>query len=105
MLMGFGERLASEPGGDDAGEVGALQDVFVGAAQGVLDGLAGSLGLGDLLIELHEFALHKPPPVVERDGRRGHEGLLLGEGEPDVAQQQDDADEPDRLLSVKRPTF
>src|SRR5215510_1645805 len=35
MLVGFGERLAVEPGGDDTGEVGALQDVFVGAAQRV----------------------------------------------------------------------
>jgi hypothetical protein len=57
------------------------------AAQRVLDGLARSLGLGDPLIELRELALGEP-------------GHLLGEREPDVAQEQDDADEPDRRFGA-----
>ena len=39
-----------------------------GAAQRVIDGLAGGLGLGDLVIELGELAPSEPLPVVERDG-------------------------------------
>src|SRR6266498_2586879 len=58
-LVGVGlvERLTGEAGGDDAGEVGAFEDVF-----------AGGLGLGDLLVELVELAPSEPLPVVERDG-------------------------------------
>src|SRR6266498_380057 len=69
-LVGVGlvERLTGEAGGDDAGEVGAFEDVFVRAAQRVIDGLAGGLGLGDLLVELVELAPSEPLPVVERDG-------------------------------------
>lgn len=55
------ERLTGEAGGDDAGEVGAFEDVFVRAAQRVNDGLAGGLGLGDLVIELGELAPNEPP--------------------------------------------
>src|SRR6266496_3860390 len=62
------ERLTGEAGGDDAGEVGAFEDVFVRAAQRVIDGLAGGLGLGDLLVELVELAPSEPLPGVERDG-------------------------------------
>jgi hypothetical protein len=40
----------------------------VRAAQRVIDGLAGGLGLGDLVIELGELAPSEPLPVVERDG-------------------------------------
>src|SRR5262245_59237238 len=100
MLVGLGERLAGEPGSDDAGEGGALPDVFVGAAQRVFDGLAGGQGVGDLLLELGEFALRKPSPVAGRAGARRHEGLLLGEGEPGVAQEQDDPDEPGRRFGI-----
>jgi hypothetical protein len=66
--VGLVERLTAEAGGDDAGEVGALEDVVVRAAQRVIDGLAGGLGLGDLVIELGELAPSEPLPIVERDG-------------------------------------
>jgi len=68
VRVGLVERLTGEAGGDDAGEVGAFEDVFVWAAQRVIDGLAGGLGLGDLVIELGELAPSEPLPVVERDG-------------------------------------
>jgi hypothetical protein len=68
VRVGSLERLAVEAGGDDAGEVGALEDVFVRAAQCVIDGLAGGLGFGDLVIELGELVPSEPLPVVERDG-------------------------------------
>jgi hypothetical protein len=73
---------------------------LVGAAQRVSDGLPCRLGFGDLLIEFRELALGEPPPVVERDSARRHDGLRLGEGEPDVAREQDDADEPDRRFGI-----
>src|SRR6266540_2287566 len=100
VRVSFGERLAGETCGDDAGEVGTFHDVLMWAAQRVLDGLAGGLGFDDLLVELGELALREPPPVVERDSARGHERLLLGEREPDVAQEQDNADEPDCRFGV-----
>jgi hypothetical protein len=50
--VGLVEWLAGEAGGDDAGEVGAFDDVVMRAAQRVLDGLAGGLGVGDLVVEL-----------------------------------------------------
>jgi hypothetical protein len=59
--VGSVERLTGEAGGDDAGEVGALKDVFVRAAQRVIDGLAGGLGLDDLVIELGELAPSDEP--------------------------------------------
>jgi hypothetical protein len=66
--VGLVERLTGEAGGDDAGEVGALEDVFIRAAQRVIDGLADDLVLGDLVIELGELAPSEPLPIVERDG-------------------------------------
>jgi hypothetical protein len=33
-----------------------------------IDGLAGGLGLGDLVVELGELVPSEPLPVVERDG-------------------------------------
>jgi hypothetical protein len=75
VRVGLVERLTAEAGSDDAGEVGAFEDVFVRAAQRVIDGLAGGLGVGDLVIE-------------------------LGEREPDVAQEQDDADQPDCRFGI-----
>ena len=65
--MGFVERLAGQAGGDEAAEVGASQDVLVGTAQGMVDGLAGGPGFGDLLVELGQLAPSEPPPLVERD--------------------------------------
>jgi hypothetical protein len=85
MRVGLGERPTSEPDGDDRGEVRALQDVVVGAAQRVVNGLTGGLGLDDLLIELSEFALREPPPIASRTGALRHEGLLLAEGESGLA--------------------
>jgi hypothetical protein len=72
----------------------------VRAAQRVIDGLAGGLGLGDLFIELAELTPSQPLPVVGSDGAGGHECLLLSERKPDVAQQQDDSDEPDGRIRV-----
>ena len=60
------------------------------------DGLADGLRPGDLLVEFRELALHKLSAVAGRAGAGGHEGLLLGEGEPRVAVEQDGANEPGR---------
>jgi hypothetical protein len=57
VRVGLVERLAGEAGGDEAGEAGAFEDVFVRAAQRVVDGLAGTLGAGDLVVEFAELAL------------------------------------------------
>ena len=94
--VGPGQRLAGEPGGDAGVEVGALRDVLVGAAQSVADGIAYGLRPGDLLVEFRELALHELPPVAGRGVAGGHQGLLLGEGEPRVAVQQDGGDKPGR---------
>src|SRR5262249_35844536 len=64
--VGLVERLAGEAGGGDAGEGGAVEDVVVRAAQRVIDGLAGGLGFGDLVVELGELAPGQQLPV---DGR------------------------------------
>jgi hypothetical protein len=64
--VGFVEELAGQAGGDETAEVGAVQDVLVGTAQGVVDGLAGGPGFGDLLVELGLLAPSEPPPLVER---------------------------------------
>src|SRR5215207_7561052 len=61
-------RLAPGSGCDDAGEVGTFEDFFVWAAQRVIDGFAGGLGFGDLVVELGELAPSELLPVVERDG-------------------------------------
>ena len=66
----------------------------MGAAQPVPDGFADGLRLGDLLIEFRELAPHKLPAVAGRADAGGQEGLLLGEGEPRVAVEQDGGDEP-----------
>src|SRR6202034_4092095 len=66
----------------------------------VTDGLAGGLRPGDLLVELSELALHELPAVAGRAVAAGHEGLLLGEGEPCVAVEQDGGDEPRRRFGV-----
>jgi hypothetical protein len=77
-----------------------LRDVLVGAAQPVPDGLADGLRPGDLLVEFRELALHELSPVAGRVGAGGHEGFLLGEGEPRVAVEQDGGDEPGRRFGV-----
>jgi len=66
----------------------------------VADGLAGGLRPGDLLIKFRELALHELPAVAGRAGAGGQEGLLLGEGEPRVAVEQDRADNPGGRLGV-----
>src|ERR1700677_1101968 len=88
LLVGSRQWLAGEPGGDAGVEAGALRDVLVGTGQAVPDGLADSLRPGDLLVEFGELALHELPAVAGRAGAGGHEGLLLGEGEPRVAVEQ-----------------
>lgn len=84
-----------------ADEVGALEEVLVRAPLGVIEGLAGGLGLGDLNVELGELASGEPLPVVERNGACCLDCLLLGEGEPDVAQQQNHTDEPDCRFGIE----
>ncbi|MBV9381816.1 MAG: hypothetical protein JO242_14240 [Streptosporangiaceae bacterium] len=64
------------------------------------DGLAGGLRPGDLLVEFRELAPRELFPVAGRAGAGGHEGLLLGEGEPRVAVEQDGGDEPGRRFGV-----
>jgi hypothetical protein len=66
----------------------------------VADGFAGGLRPGDLLVEFGELALHELSAVAGRAGAGGQEGLLLGEGEPRVAVEQDGGDEPGRRLGV-----
>jgi len=66
--VGFVERLAGEAGVDEAGEVGAFEDVFVRAGQRVIDGFAGGLGRGDLLVEFGELAPGELLPVAGRGG-------------------------------------
>jgi hypothetical protein len=95
LLVGSGQRLAGQPGGDAGVEAGASRDVLVRAAQPVADGLAGGLRRGDLLIKLRELALRELP-LAGRARARRHEGFLLGEGEPSVAVEQDGGDEPGR---------
>jgi hypothetical protein len=73
-----------------------VRDVLVRAAQPVPNGLADSLRPGDLLVEFRQLALHELSAVAGRAGVGGHEGLLLGEGEPRVAVEQDGGDEPGR---------
>jgi hypothetical protein len=79
-----------------------LRDVFVWAAQAVADGIAGGLRPGDLLVELRELALHELPPVAGRAGAGGQQCLLLGEGEPRVAVEQDGGDEPGATADTSR---
>ncbi len=67
MRVGFVEWLASQAGGDEAAEVWALQDVLLGTAQGVVDGLAGGPASGDMLVEFGQLALSEPPPSIPRD--------------------------------------
>src|SRR5215472_1894532 len=68
VRVGLVERLAGEAGGGDAGEGGAVEDVVVRAAQRVIDGLAGGLGFGDLVVELGELAPGQQLPVAGRGG-------------------------------------
>ena len=100
LLVGSWQWLAGEPGGDAGVEVGALRDVLVGAAQPVPDGVAGGLRPGDLLVEFRELALGQPAPFTGRALARGQESLLLGEGEPRVAVEQDRADNPGGRLGI-----
>ena len=67
LRVGLVERLTGEASGDDA-EVGAFEEVFVRAAERVIDGLSGGLGLGDLVVELGELAPSQPLPVGGRGG-------------------------------------
>src|SRR5262245_30019309 len=52
MRVGLVERPTAQAGREEPAEVGALAYVLVRAGEGMLDGLAGSLGLDDLLVEL-----------------------------------------------------
>jgi hypothetical protein len=94
--VGFAERTAGQAGRDEAAEVGALQDVLVGTAQRVLDGFAGGLHPGDLLVELGQLA------AVERFAIRARvqERLLLRVRVAGVAQEQDGAHQRDRGLGI-----
>ena len=89
--MGFLERRSGETGGDDADEVGALQDVFVGTVQGVFDGVARGLSFGDVRLEFGELALGQLPPAVPGK-TRCDERFQLAQRESDISQQQDDTD-------------
>jgi hypothetical protein len=64
------------------------------------DGLAGGLRPGDPLVEFRELAAHELSAVARRVVAAGQESLLLGEGEPRVAVEQDRADNPARRLRV-----
>ena len=68
MRVGLAEGLTAEASGDDAGKGRAFEDVFVRAMQRVIDGLAGGLGLGYLVIEFSELVPSEPLPVVHHDG-------------------------------------
>lgn len=79
MLMCFVERLTVEASCDEVRKSGAFEDILVRAMYRVIDGLAGSLSLRDLVIELSELVLSEPLPVVDRDGVWSRECLLLRE--------------------------
>jgi hypothetical protein len=100
VRVGLVERLAGQASGDKATEVRALPDVIVGTVQGVVDGLAGGSRFGDVLVEFGQLTPSKSPPLVRRTRLCGEEGLLLGEREPGVAQEQDDPDEPNGRCGV-----
>src|SRR5262249_34767389 len=97
---GLAEWLAGEAGRGDAGEGGAVEDVVVAAAQRGGDGFAGGLGGGDLGVELGGVAPGPGVPGAGAGGAGGPESFLVGEGEPDVAQQQDDTYEPGCRVGV-----
>jgi hypothetical protein len=54
--VGLVERPPAEPGSDDAGETEAFADVFVQAAERVVDDLVRGLGFRDLVVEFGELA-------------------------------------------------
>jgi hypothetical protein len=62
-------------GGDDAGEVGAAEEVLVLTGRCVGDGGARRLGLGDPFVELGKLALGEFPPGVEAIGTSGDQRL------------------------------
>jgi len=64
----IGGRQGGAVGKADRTSRGGGYRPVVRAAQRVIDGLAGGLGLGDLVIELGELAPSEPLPVIERDG-------------------------------------
>lgn len=100
VSVGFVEQPAGQAGADKAAEVRALQDVRMGTVEGVGDGLTGGQGPGDLLVELGQLVPGELPPLVRSNCRGGDEGFLLGEGEPGVAQEQNDADEADCRFGI-----
>ena len=63
--MGFQERLTCHARGHQAAEAGALSDVLVGTAKGVLNCLACGLGFTDVLVDFGQLALREPPPFVD----------------------------------------
>ena len=59
------EGQSSQAPRNHAGEVGAVEDFFVRACQGVGDSSARRLGLGYPLVQLGELALGQLPPTVD----------------------------------------
>ena len=100
MPMGFQERLTYQARGHEATEGSALSDVLVGTAKGMLDCLACGLGFSDVLVDFGQLAAREAPPLIDGDAVRGQERLLLGECEPGVPQEQDDAHQRNRSFGV-----
>jgi hypothetical protein len=63
--MGFLQGFAGEAGGEDAGALGAGDEVVVGAGQAVGDDFLRGLGLGDLLVEVGELAVGEAAPALD----------------------------------------
>src|SRR5215471_9352665 len=83
--------LAVETAADHVLEVRARDDVVVRAGDGVLDGDAGGLRLGDALVELGELAPGEVAPRPRRRRPRLHELTDLGQREADVGEEEDGA--------------
>src|SRR6266536_960634 len=81
VSVGFLEGLAGEPRGQDCGEVRAVEQVVVLAAQRVLEGDPGRLGLVDALIELGELVPGQVSPGAVWLRSRGEECCHLCQGE------------------------
>jgi hypothetical protein len=62
--VGFFEQFALESGGENAGERRAVKNVFVFAAQSVLQRYPGNRSSVNLLIELGKFLTSEAPPGV-----------------------------------------
>ena len=71
-----------------------------GHARRVFDCDAGGLRVGDALVELGELAPGELSPAVRVGRACSHQLLDLRESEPDVGEEQDGADETDRVSPV-----